>query len=102
MVTCVHASADVDDLESELEAADDAVVCLRRDVTAREEKLSRATSSNAALQAQSDEMTAELARFQTEMESMEASLAEVCRSTLWNEDTEPKKGAASWMPDAAF
>ena len=79
MVTCVHASADVDDLESELEAADDAVVSLRRDVTAREEKLSRATSSNAALQAQSDEMTVELARFQTEMESMEASLAEVCR-----------------------
>ena len=61
----------VDDLEGELEAADDAVVKLRRELTEGEASLSEASASNTRLAAEAAEMGEALERARAELTSTE-------------------------------
>lgn len=64
----------VDDLEAELESADDAVVQLRRDATSGATRLAEATRANAELQSKAGELEAELAAAGSELALKEAAL----------------------------
>lgn len=66
----------VDDLEGELEAADDAVVGLRRQVSAEKDALAEAERANSELQARADVYAAELAAAQSGLEAQQMELAD--------------------------
>ena len=70
----------VDDLEGELEAADDVVVKLRREVTKSEQKLSEAATESRALQSQADELGTALSVAQQQLDQQQAALEEAERA----------------------
>lgn len=72
--------AQVEDLESELEAADDAVVKLRREVTSSSSMLEKMTSTNNQLQSQADELALKLAQAEQDVLAKEAAIAEAERA----------------------
>ena len=73
----------VDDLEGELEAADDAVVSLRRQVTSEKTKLSELERTNTELKARADVYASELAGAQASLDDNGAKLAAAeCNCTV--------------------
>jgi hypothetical protein len=70
----------VDDLEDELEVADDAVVKLRREVTSGAAKLADVTIANNELQAQADALAAKLSQAEAELSAKASAIEDAERA----------------------